>query len=183
MNTYPTTPPSEFTENERIPNGMFGYLRARNRHRLYSLIIEEFKKSGLSQAELARRSGKPPETICRWLATLGNIRVDSLSDLLFAISGAVPTYGLDYPLEKPARNDTRPEWLDQSTPDKKLVGTPPLRNKPKASSAVDAANTRRGLANPIDRDATTQLSISSTATTRQQKRAESPIDLQLERVE
>lgn len=114
MNTYQTTTLSKPTGDDRIPNSTFAYLRARNRHRLYSVIIDLFQKSGLTQAELARRSGKPPETICRWLATPGNLRIDSLSDLLFAIDGAGPIYGIDHPLDRPTRNMVRPEWLDAS---------------------------------------------------------------------
>jgi len=45
------------------------------------------------------------------LATPGNLQADTLSELLFAISGAQPIYGLSYPLDQPARNDTHPKWL------------------------------------------------------------------------
>lgn len=115
MNTYPTTTLSKPTDSEPVPIGTFGYLRSRNKHRLYSLVIREFKKSGLSQADLARRLGKKPDVVCRWLATPGNWQIDTVSDLLFAISGAVPRHELDFPLEKPQRNDNRPEWLIDPT--------------------------------------------------------------------
>lgn len=112
MTTLPTTSLSKPTGDDRIPKGTLGYFRERNRHRLYSLIIKEFKNSGLTQAELARRLGKSPEIVCRLLGTPGNIQADTLSDLLFAISGAQPTYGRQFPLDQPTRNDTRPHWLD-----------------------------------------------------------------------
>ena len=133
MNTYITTTLSKPTEAERVPKGTLGYFRAGNRHRLYSLFIKEFKASGLTQADLARRLGKKPEIVCRLLATPGNLQADTLSDLLFAISGAQLTYGLSYPLDQPARNDTRPEWLDQPS-----VDTPLSSTKREASSAVEA---------------------------------------------
>ena len=115
MDISPTTLPSEPSGSDRIQIGDFGYLRARNKHRLYTAVIHEFKRSGLSQADLARRLGKGPDIVCRWLAAPGNWRLDTVSDLLFAISGAELTYGLNYPLKEPARN-FRPEWLDNVQP-------------------------------------------------------------------
>ncbi len=111
MNTYPTTTLSKPSGSEPIPIGVFGYLRSRNKHRIYSLVMSEFQKSGLSHADLARRLGKKPDVVCRWLATPGNWQIDSVSDLVFAISGATVRYELDFPLDQSARNDTRPQWL------------------------------------------------------------------------
>ena len=97
--------------SEKVPVGTFSYFRSRNRHSLYSLVVGEFKKSGLSQADLARRLGKKPDVVCRWLASPGNWRLDTVSDLLFAISGAEADYSIRFPLEQGARNDTRPQWM------------------------------------------------------------------------
>jgi hypothetical protein len=77
-----------------------GYVRARNRQRAYNLVIGELKKSGITQADLARRLGKAPEVVSRLLSRPRNWELDTFSDLLFAISGAVPTYGASYPLDK-----------------------------------------------------------------------------------
>lgn len=123
---------------DRIPKGTVGYFRARNRHRLYSLIIKEFKESGLTQADLARRLGKTPDIVCRLLATPGNIQTDTLSDLLFAISGAVPSYGTDYPLELPVRNDNRPDWLIYPLTDRYVASVPEQSGLHTAKSAKDA---------------------------------------------
>ena len=163
MDTSPTTSLSKPTGAEPIPKGTLGYLRSRNRHRLSTVIIREFKKSGLTQADLARRAGKPPETICRWLATPGNMRADSLSDLLFSISGAVPTYGLDYPLERPARNDTQPEWFTQPKAGKKSADVPKSKIQQDASSVAEA-NAQNILPPPIGLNTTARPGISSTST-------------------
>src|SRR6202030_4527223 len=64
------------------------------------LVIREFGKSGLSQADLARRLGKSPEVISRLLARPGNWESDTFSELLFANSGAVAAYRVDYPLSR-----------------------------------------------------------------------------------
>jgi hypothetical protein len=73
--------------------------------------LTEFQNSGLSQADLARRLGKRPEIISRLLGAPGNWGLDTVSDLLFAISGAEPDYAVSYPFDVPARNDVQPHWL------------------------------------------------------------------------
>jgi hypothetical protein len=98
MSTSQTIGLSEPVGAAKIPAGTLGYICARNRQRQYDLVIGEFKKSGLTQAELARRLGKSPEVISRLLARPGNWESNTFSELLFAISGAVPAYRVDYPL-------------------------------------------------------------------------------------
>ncbi len=97
--------------DERIPLGTLGYMEARNRNRVYDLVIKEFMNSGLSQATLARRLGKRPDVVCRWLGSPGNWTLDTVSNLLFAISGAEASYSLAYPADEAARNYIGPEWL------------------------------------------------------------------------
>jgi hypothetical protein len=106
--------------DERISVGTLGYFQARNRNRLYETIIREFQNSGISQATLARRLGKRPDVVCRWLGSPGNWTLDTVSDLLFAISGGEPEYSIAYPLDRPSRNYTDPEWLSEYAPLKQL---------------------------------------------------------------
>ena len=103
------------TDDDRVPVGTLGYFQARNRNRLYELVLREFEHSGISQAALARRLGKRPDQICRWLGAPGNWGLDTVSDLLFAISGAEPEYRLAYPLDSAQRNFNEPEWLIHQT--------------------------------------------------------------------
>ncbi|MGD0420260.1 MAG: hypothetical protein ABSA68_11900 [Xanthobacteraceae bacterium] len=97
---------------EPIPVSTLAYFRARGRRKLHSLILAEFKDSGISQAELCRRLRKEPAQISRMLGSPSNLRPDSASDLLFAISGAEIVYQTAYPLDKPPRNFRKPDWLD-----------------------------------------------------------------------
>ena len=114
MNTSPKTSTlSKPTSEERIPIGTLAYFRSRNRWRLYDLVISEFQKSGISKATLARRLGKRPEVVTRLLGAPGNWSEDTVSDLLFAISGAEPNYGVQYPLSGPPRNLRQPDWLQE----------------------------------------------------------------------
>ena len=89
---------SNSKDDNPIPLGEFGYFQARNKRRAYSIVMDEFKKSGISQATLARRMRKKPDVVCRLLSGPGNWGLDTFSDLLLAISGAAPIFGKEYPL-------------------------------------------------------------------------------------
>ena len=126
------------TGSDRIPVGTLGYFQARNKRNAYDLVLEEFEASGLSQADLARRLGKGTDVICRWLSGPGNWTLDTLSDLLFAISGSAPLYGKEKPLNKPRRNQRGPDWL---YPDEQRAPAPITKNrielKPETLKPVD----------------------------------------------
>jgi hypothetical protein len=85
---------------EPIPLGTLGYIRARAKRAMFSLLIEEFKKSGISKARLARRLNMDPALVSRLLGTPANWRFETICDLLFGISGAVPRPEVTYPLSK-----------------------------------------------------------------------------------
>jgi hypothetical protein len=129
MDTSRTTALSKPVAGKKVPLGTLAYFRARAKRGAYDLVIKEFKKSGITQAELARRLGKGTDRICKVLGGPGNWTLDTVSDLLFAISGAVPAYGTSYPLDKAARNNTAPEWL--TAPDwVKRIQAPPSQPAP-----------------------------------------------------
>lgn len=112
MNTLlTTTEASRPVHGEPVNPGEFSYWRTRNRMHVFELVLKEFEKSDLSQVELATRMGKGADRICRLLGAPGNWTLDTVSDLLYAISAAEVKYDVAYPLDKPKRNLTRPEWL------------------------------------------------------------------------
>lgn len=94
----------------RIPRSTLAYFQARNRHRVYECVIDQFVKSGLSQAALARRLGKGTDQISRWLGAPGNWTLDTLSDFLFATVAGEPEYSISFPLDKRRRNINQPDW-------------------------------------------------------------------------
>lgn len=125
---------------EKIDIATLAYMRARNRNRLFTLVLEEFERSNLSQADLARRLGKKPEVVCRWLAAPGNWQLDTFSDLLFAISGAEAAYAIEHPLKSPARNSNHPMWLGPVP----VLGTTPISGRmPDSSPSDTGSNTKR----------------------------------------
>jgi hypothetical protein len=94
------------------------YFRERFRDRLYELVVTEFMKkerSGeLTRSELAKRIGRKPEQITRWLGAPGNWTIETVSDLLLAISKSELNFQLS-PLENRApRNYEAPEWLRET---------------------------------------------------------------------
>lgn len=76
-----------------IPEAKRVYFQERFRGRFFEFMIERFllaQAHGLTKAKLARRIGKPPEVINRWLGAPSNLTLDSVSDLLLGISAEEP---------------------------------------------------------------------------------------------
>ena len=89
-------------------------VRARNKNKAHSLLLELFKDSDLSKADLARMLGKKPEQVTRLLAGPGNITLDTLSDLIFALKGKFFTVQCKDELSKAKTNRQGPDWLIQT---------------------------------------------------------------------
>ncbi|MBQ8106223.1 MAG: hypothetical protein IJ127_25535 [Afipia sp.] len=86
--------------DDKISAGTFGYISARMRARLYDVVVREFKKSGITQATLAKRWGKKPEVVSRFLAKPSNWEIDTWVEALFAINGALPVISTVHVQEK-----------------------------------------------------------------------------------
>ena len=116
--------------DETINPSTLAYFSARNRRKIYSAVIKEFKKSKLTQAQLARRMGQRTDVICRWLSGPGNYTLDTVSNLLFGISGGELTYTVSHPLAESPRNYTIPDWVNKLS--STIEG-----NKPPPPSLID----------------------------------------------
>lgn len=120
MNTSQKKPfLSEVLNGDQISLGTLSYFRERFRDRLYDLVMEEFLKqdaeTGLTRAEVARRIGRRPEQITRWFGAPGNWTLETVSDLLLAISKSEPDVNL-LPLEgRPIRNYRSQHILTQQS--------------------------------------------------------------------
>ena len=90
--------PAPPRDGPKTPFVTLAYFRQRQRDRMFDLVHAEFRKSGLNKAELVRHMGRQPEVISRMLGAPGNWRLDTVSGLLFAISGAEAAFTTRYPM-------------------------------------------------------------------------------------
>lgn len=88
--------------DERIPDWMLRAVRARRRQVYHSMVLAEFEKSGITQAELARRIGRSPRRVNQWLSNPSNWESDTVADLLFGATGTVDIPYAVEPLDEPS---------------------------------------------------------------------------------
>ncbi len=72
-----------------IPASKRAYFQQRLRNKVFNFLIDKFvtaQRGGLTKASLARRIGKTPDLINRWLGAPSNLTIDSVSDLLLGIA-------------------------------------------------------------------------------------------------
>lgn len=87
---------SDIAEGEPIPPEILAYCQQKLRNAFHQLVLREWvnrEKAGLSRKDLARRIGKKPEQITRWLGTPSNWTLDTISDLMLGM-GVEPTVGV-----------------------------------------------------------------------------------------
>jgi transcriptional regulator with XRE-family HTH domain len=101
------------TGEQRVSPSVLSYFEGRNRYKVFDLVWDEFRASGLTQAALAKRLGMSPSQLNRMLKSPGNWTLDTVSNLLFAVRGGEPKYGIRYPLDEAASNEWEPEWIEQ----------------------------------------------------------------------
>jgi hypothetical protein len=81
---------TEILEGKPIPAGKLAYFRARLRYALHDLVLREFVRQEdagkINKAQLARRIGRKPEQVSRWLGAPGNWTIDTVSDLLIGMA-------------------------------------------------------------------------------------------------
>lgn len=107
---------SKHKGDEPVPSAQLAFVGRRLRNDLHHLVLDAFGKSGLTQAELARRMGADKGQVCRQLGAPGNWTIDTVGKLLFAINGSfVVVAAMD--ADAPAlSNYTQPAWLQGRLP-------------------------------------------------------------------
>ena len=103
---------SEILEGKPIPKGKLAFFQERFRDHLYELVVSEFLKREqaklLTKAAVANRLGKDPSQITRWLSAPGNWELDTVSDLLLAITQSEPVISLSPLADRIQVNVTQP---------------------------------------------------------------------------
>jgi hypothetical protein len=114
MTTSQTSFLSEILSDKPIPVEKLSYFRERFRNRLYNILVGKFlekeRNKQFTRADLARRIGKRPEQITRWLGSPGNWTLDTVSDLSLGM-GLELEASLRSIVDHPARNYEAPEWM------------------------------------------------------------------------
>lgn len=105
---------SKPTRGAKIHPFDLGLVRTRNKNKAHSLLLEMFEESNLSKADLAKMLDKKPEQITRWLAGPGNLKLDTLSDLIFAMKGEFFVVQCKDELARGKSNRQSPSWLSPS---------------------------------------------------------------------
>lgn len=87
MNTSQPTPLiTGLLSREPLDAVHLGYLRARAQNNAHDCVLQVFldeaKSRGVTKAYIARRLGKRPEVIGRWLTAPGNWVLDTIAELL-----------------------------------------------------------------------------------------------------
>ena len=88
MNTSQTTSNSNDDDIERISRGELAYVTARNQHAAHNLLLRAIKDSGLSQKQLAKKTGMDEATVSRLLRRPSNFQINTYSRLLYGACGA-----------------------------------------------------------------------------------------------
>lgn len=105
MTTSQTSFLSEILSGQPIPIGKLAYFRARLSNKIHELVLSEFmrleQENKITKAELARRIGRKPEQVTRWLGAPGNWTSETFSDLLLGM-GCEPALAVSS-LEKTAK--------------------------------------------------------------------------------
>lgn len=102
---------------ERTPRRAEAFIEARNRGQMHQLLLSEYVASGMTQTELAKRTGKRRETISRVLGHPTNLEINTASKILFALSGKAIKFVAYDPTETPnvppTNRDHRPDFADK----------------------------------------------------------------------
>ena len=97
MSTSPIISNSKQSAVPKIPKGEMAYVCARYQHQVHNLLVKLIKKSGISQRELSRITDIDEATISRLLRRPRNMEGNTLSKLVYGLSGATLTLALAYP--------------------------------------------------------------------------------------
>ena len=106
--TYQTVLKSSLSQTP-IPESTLAYFRRQFANSLHQLVLSTFstveRENGVTRAEVARRIGRKPEQITRWLGTPSNWTIETISDLLVAM-GKKPALSTSelFPSENPVPN-------------------------------------------------------------------------------
>lgn len=124
---------SEILSGAQIPIGKLAYFRARLSNKIHELVLSEFmrleRENKINRAELARRVGRKPEQVTRWLGAPGNWTIETLSDLLLGM-GCEPALSISS-LAESTKSNVEDRWQLAPTLSSKSMHLVRLAEMPK----------------------------------------------------
>jgi transcriptional regulator with XRE-family HTH domain len=143
MSTSQNSSLSKPQGSEKISSGTLAYFRARLKHRIFSLILKEFRQSKITKADLARRLGMSPAQLSRTLAGPGNLTTETISDLLWAINGQELEAGSKDPFAPRGIKSAQSEIFDERKSSPVPSPTPQPTASPMPAPIMERGNSRQ----------------------------------------
>lgn len=150
MTILPTISQTQFLteifdlDAEVIPLGRLAFFREQLKHQLHELVLKKFyavrdSKPDFTRRDLARRIGRKPEQVTRWLGAPGNLTIDTVSDLLIGMGAVLDAAVLNVD-SLVRKSGQEPQVIRDSTrqPGGTLNGIPaPLRPPSPKENAIE----------------------------------------------
>jgi transcriptional regulator with XRE-family HTH domain len=92
---------SDVVEARTLPESAFVYFRGKLQNDVHVLILKAFLRSGLTQKQLAKRTGKSASVVNRWIGATGNWELNSVAEFLAGMNAQLKV-SLDFFDEKPS---------------------------------------------------------------------------------
>lgn len=108
MKTWSLSKPKD---GEKVSSAVLTFFGQRLRNDLHQVVLEAFRKSDISQTELATRLNKDKGQISRLLGAPGNWTIDTFATMLFAINGHMARIDTVAVESLPQSNAKEPSWL------------------------------------------------------------------------
>ena len=133
MTTSQTLTEKVFSTGKGISKFWLQYFRENFQADLHDKLIDLFLDASLSKAEIARRIGRKPEQITRWLSAPSNLEAETISDLSLAM-GYMPSIKFE-PVDRVRPKANRWHYLNNSN----LEAEDTLPTSTSASSLIQTA--------------------------------------------
>ena len=128
---------------QQISIGTLAYFRGRLMNRIHALVLEDFTKleneKKITKADLARRIGREPAQITRWLGSPGNWTIETWSDLMLGM-GHEPSIAVSN-LKEVTKQDASPAQEIANAPSAQSVPGVAANDEPKKTEFTPFANT------------------------------------------
>ncbi len=133
---------------EKIPLGKLAFFQEQLKHQLHEVVLRRLhtvceSKPEFTRRHLARRIGRQPEQVTRWLGAPGNLTMETASDLLIGLGAVLDpvSLGVDSLVVKPGQEPPRVPPPHAQQPRSSVPRGP----SPKLAPAIKDEKDKQGL--------------------------------------